>query len=217
MSDPRLDMPQLRIGDEPAGAAEAGPPPAWHELLGRWLAGAIDSGLVGQGNAMQVATLGADGHPAVRSVLCKGIDERGAVFYTNLESDKARQLGAHPHAEAVLAWVPLERQVRIRGPVEPVGREQTLEYWATRPRGSQLGAWASPQSRPLPSRAWLDQRFDEAEARFAGGQVPLPPHWGGFRIVADRVEFWAGGPDRRHERLLWRRSGEDWAIERLAP
>lgn len=217
MTDARLDLANLRTSYDLGRMADPAPAARWHDVLGEWFAAAIDSGRVGQGNAMQVATIGADGHPANRSVLCKGIDERGIVFYTNLESDKARQLDAHPFAEAVLAWIPLERQIRIRGAVERVSESETLAYWATRPRGSQLGAWASPQSQVLPSRAWLDERFDEAESRFAGQDVPLPPNWGGFRIVADRVEFWQGGPDRLHDRLLWRRAGEDWVIERLAP
>lgn len=212
-----LDLANLRTSYDLGRMPEPSPAARWHDVLAQWLAAAIASGAVGQGNAMQVATLGEDGHPAVRSVLCKGVDERGVVFYTNLDSDKGRQLRAHPFAEAVLAWVPLERQIRIRGGVERVSRDEALAYWATRPRGSQLSAWASPQSRVLPGRAWLDERFDEAESRFAGRDVPLPANWGGFRIVPQRVEFWQGGPDRLHDRMLWRRAGEDWVIERLAP
>lgn len=206
---------RARLNDPGDGAA-----PTWWELLGEWFDAAIASGKVGQGNAMQVATLGEDGHPSVRSVLCKGMDERGVVFYTNLESDKGRQISAHPYVEAVIAWVPLERQIRVRGPIELVSQQEALEYWSGRPRGSQLGAWASPQSSVVPNRAWLDERFDQIEARIGDGDVPLPPYWGGLRIVPHRVEFWQGGPDRLHDRLLWRRvegAAGDWVIERLAP
>jgi len=221
MADEPLNLADLRVSydlgrlDDPA----AGAAPSWWDLAARWFQAAIASGKVGQGNAMQVATTGLDGHPSVRSVLCKGLDERGVVFYTNLGSDKSRELVHHPFAEAVIAWVPLERQIRIRGPVSRVSDPEAQQYWAGRPRGSQLGAWASPQSQVVTDRAWLDARFDEVERRFGEDAVPLPPFWGGWRIEPTRVEFWQGGPDRLHDRLLFRRPAgvTDWAVQRLAP
>jgi pyridoxamine 5'-phosphate oxidase len=149
--------------------------------------------------------------------LCKGLDERGVVFYTNYDSAKGRDLDARPYAAAVLAWVSMQRQVRVTGRVSRVSAAETAEYFHTRPRGSQLGAWASPQSAVLPSRAVLDEQWDAAERRFAGADVPVPPHWGGYLITPDSVEFWQGRPDRLHDRLRYRQEGQTWSLERLAP
>lgn len=191
--------------------------PDWYTQLRSWFDEAAASGLVGEANAIQLATVTPEGRPAVRTVLVKGLDERGIVFYTNQESAKARDLADRPYAAAVFAWLPLERQVRLAGPVEAVTRAETEAYFAGRPRGSQIGAWASPQSDVVASRAELDEKVREIEERFAGADVPAPPFWGGYRISPDVVEFWQGRTDRMHDRMRYRRAEDGWTIERLAP
>ena len=192
-------------------------PPDWLALFGAWFADASETLSYTEANAMQVATADATGRPSVRTVLLKGFDHRGVVFFTNYDSAKGRDLAGRPYAAAVLAWVPLERQVRFSGPCTPVRRAEAEAYFATRPRGSQLGAWASPQSQVVPSRGELDRLEQEVTARFEGSDVPAPPHWGGFLLAADTVEFWQGRRDRMHDRLRYRREGAVWRIERLAP
>jgi pyridoxamine 5'-phosphate oxidase len=196
---------------------ESTAPPHWFALFSEWFAAAAAELVTVEVNAMQVATVDAAGRPAVRTVLLKAFDERGAVFYTNYTSAKGRDLDAHPYAAAVLAWLAHERQVRISGPVERVSRAETEAYFASRPRGSQLGAWASDQSAVVPSRAVLDEAERAVAERFAGRDIPAPEHWGGFRIAPEAVEFWQGRPDRLHDRLRYRRDGERWLLERLAP
>jgi pyridoxamine 5'-phosphate oxidase len=191
--------------------------PTWHAQFGHWLADAIAAGLP-EPNAMVLATADADGRPAARTVLLKGYDESGFVFYTNYRSRKARDLAAHPYASAVFLWLALHRQVVVCGAVEPVSRAETEAYFAVRPRGAQLGAWASAQSTVLASRAELEAAFAAAQDRFDGAAaVPAPPHWGGYRIHPDTVEFWQGRISRLHDRLRFRRIGADWIVERLAP
>lgn len=214
------DPSGMRRGYTRGWLEESTAPPSWLQLFGAW----FDETYAELGglevNAMQLATLGLDGHPAVRTVLAKGFDERGVVFYTNYTSAKARELDAHPYAAAVFAWVAQERQVRISGPVSRVERAETEAYFASRPRGSQLGAWASPQSAVVASRAVLDEAAREVADRFAGTVVPAPLHWGGYRISPEAVEFWQGRPDRLHDRLRYHRyprDGSGWLIERLAP
>jgi pyridoxamine 5'-phosphate oxidase len=189
----------------------------WLEQFRIWFDAAVADPAVVEANAMQVATVGRDGRPSVRTVLLKGLDEQGLVFYTNYASAKADDLAAHPYAAAVFTWLAHERQVRVSGPVRKVSAQETEEYWASRPRGSQLGAWASPQSAVVASRAALDALVDEVTARFGDGPIPLPLHWGGYRIIPDVVEFWQGRSDRLHDRIRYRYDGAAWVRERLAP
>lgn len=169
-------------------------------------------------NAMTLATAGADCRPSARLVLLKGFDASGFVFYTNYESRKARELAANPWAALVFFWPQLARQVRIEGRVEPVAPHESDAYFHSRPRGSQLGAWASHQSQVISSRAVLDQRMQELVAAYQARPVPRPPYWGGYRLAPTMVEFWQGRPNRLHDRLRYRRLEDGgWLIERLAP
>ena len=169
--------------------------------------------------AMVLSTVGPDGRPSARVVLMKGFDASGFVFYTNLQSRKGRELETQPAAALTFHFGPLRRQVRVEGVVHPVSVEEADRYFATRPRGSQLGAWASAQSEPLDDRATLERRFAEVEARFRGQSVPRPPHWSGYRLVPDRMEFWLGREDRLHEREVFTRErpGAPWTLQYLYP
>ncbi|HEY2156020.1 MAG TPA: pyridoxamine 5'-phosphate oxidase [Isosphaeraceae bacterium] len=168
-------------------------------------------------NAMTLATATPDGRPSARVVLLKGFDDRGFSFFTNYQGRKARELESNPHASLVLFWQPLERQVRIDGRVERVSEAESDQYFAMRPRGAQLGAWASGQSEVVPDRAALEAALAAVERRFPDGVVPRPPHWGGYRVVPDEVEFWQGRPNRLHDRLLYRRTPGGWDLVRLSP
>lgn len=168
-------------------------------------------------HAMTLATADTDGRPSARVVLLQSIDVRGVVFFTNRRSRKGRELGRNPFASGVLHWWDLGRQARIEGAVEETTDEESTAYWSTRPRGSQIAAWASAQSTPLAGRTELDASVAEVEARFAGQDVPLPPFWGGYRIVPDRIEFWTHRDDRLHDRVLYTREPSGWRRERLAP
>lgn len=170
-----------------------------------------------EANAMSLATAGADGRPLVRTVLLKNYDERGFVFYTNLESRKARQLRENPHAALLLPWLLLERQVVITGPVERLSVADTVKYFVTRPRDSQIAAWASKQSSPLSSRKVLELEWEAFKRKFSAGEVPLPDFWGGYRVIPESIEFWQGGANRLHDRILYSRAGDNWKIGRLAP
>ena len=181
-----------------------------------WLNEAVDAG-VREANAMVLATASPDGRPSARTVLLKGLDERGLVFYTNLGSAKSSQLIANPRAAAVFTWIELERQVRTAGHVEAISDEEADAYFASRPREAQLSAWASPQSRPIPNREWLLEQVAKIEARFGDGPLPRPETWGGWRLVPDEVEIWQGRAHRLHDRIRYRRQGEVWLRDRLAP
>jgi pyridoxamine 5'-phosphate oxidase len=218
-------MAAMRAEYSLAGLAEEDLAADWVTQFDRWLQDAITAELP-EPNAMVVATAAPTGQVASRTVLCKGVDADGVVFYTNLGSDKSRDLQANPWGAATFPWIGLQRQVHVRGAVQRVSDELAQAYWATRPRGSRLGAWASPQSTVLPDRAALESLQDEVAQRFGGADpvmdatnpVPLPDFWGGWRIVPETVEFWQGRRARLHDRLRYRRdSAGDWVIERLAP
>jgi pyridoxamine 5'-phosphate oxidase len=169
-------------------------------------------------NAMTLATATPDGRPSARMVLLKGVDARGFTFFTNYESRKGGELDANPRAALVFFWVQLERQVRVEGRVERLSAEESDAYFASRPEGSQLGAWASQQSAVLPERGPLETRYEELRAQYEGHEVARPPFWGGFRVVPETVEFWQGRVNRLHDRLRYRRQGDDsWVVERLSP
>jgi pyridoxamine 5'-phosphate oxidase len=168
--------------------------------------------------ATTLATADRGGRPSARIVLLKGFDERGFVFYTNYESDKARELAVNPRAALLFYWAVLDRQVRVEGTVEKTSREESAAYFESRPRGSRLGAWASPQSRPVAGRQEIERLLEDVAGRFAEGDVPLPDFWGGYRVRHETVEFWQGRPSRLHDRLRYARQAEGgWRIERLAP
>ena len=168
-------------------------------------------------NAMILATADKQGRPEARTVLLKGFDTAGFVFYTNYESAKAQQLNDNPFCSLLFFWKELERQVRIIGAVEKVSAIETAEYFNSRPEGSRIGAWASPQSRVVADKQWLENNYREYEVKFKEGEIPVPYHWGGYRVVAERIEFWQGRPNRMHDRIQYRKEAGRWIIERLAP
>ncbi len=215
MKTPPDDLAQLRKSYERAAldeeASEADP----LKQFQAWLAQAIDARLP-EPNAMTLATVGPDGRPSTRIVLIKGLDARGIVWYTNYESRKGRELGGQPFAALQFHWVELERVVRIEGRVEKVAEAESDTYYASRPLDSRIGAWASPQSQVIPSRAVLVASAARYSAQFLLNP-PRPPHWGGYRLVPDRWEFWQGRPSRLHDRLRYRLDSGNWVRERLAP
>jgi pyridoxamine 5'-phosphate oxidase len=194
--------------------AEVAPEPI--AQFNAWFAAAGEAGIY-EPEAMTVSTVDADGHPTSRFVLLRGLDERGFSFYTNYRSAKGRALEAHPYAALTFGWLQIHRSVRVEGPVQRLPEAESDAYFASRPRGARLGAWVSPQSAVIAGREELDRAFAEAEARYAGGEIPRPPHWGGFLVRPRRVEFWEGRPNRLHDRVRYERDGEGWRIERLAP
>jgi pyridoxamine 5'-phosphate oxidase len=193
---------------------DAGPDPL--ELFDRWFKEA-EAGEPNDPEAVALATVGPDGMPSARMVLLKGYDRAGFVFYTNLESRKGRQLASSPKAALCFHWKSLRRSVRVEGVAHPVDDAEADAYFATRPRASRIGAWASDQSRPLAGRFELEKRVAEFTARFALGEIPRPPHWSGFRVAPERIEFWQNGAFRLHDRLVYLREGDGWRTERLYP
>lgn len=183
--------------------------------FGIWLADAVQAGL-NEPNAMTLSTVTSDGAPDARIVLLKGVDAAGFRFFTNYESAKGRHLAAEPRASLLFFWGDLERQVRVAGRVEKLGRDETAAYFHTRPRSSQLGAWASAQSQVIPDRTWLENRFAALERQYPG-EVPVPPLWGGYLLRPESLEFWQGRTSRLHDRLRYRQNAGRWMIERLSP
>lgn len=210
--------PMRRDYDNAADLDRDGLAADWHTQFGRWFAEAVDAGLP-EPNAMVLATADADGRPSSRTVLLKDYDATGLVLFTNYGSRKGREALANPYVSLLFPWFAMSRQVEIRGAVRPVSRAESEAYFATRPRGSQLGAWASPQSQVLPDRATLVAGFESAAQRFPAPEpVPAPPYWGGLRVVPETVEFWQGRSSRLHDRLRYRReSAGGWVIDRIAP
>jgi pyridoxamine 5'-phosphate oxidase len=207
-----LTLGQGVTGGLPEGAERADP----IELFEAWFAAARDSGIL-LPESVTLATSTADGVPSARMVLLKGVDARGFVFFTNYVSQKAREIEENPRAALCFHWAVLQRQVRVAGQVSRVSREESATYFATRGRGSQIGAWASRQSETLPGREELERRARDTEERFDDGDVPLPPFWGGYRIEPLRIEFWQGRADRLHDRLVFLREGARWTTQRLYP
>lgn len=186
------------------------------EQFGRWWQEATES-QIDEINAMTLCTVNADGRPQGRIVLLKGFDERGFTFFTNYQSHKGNELAARPYASLVFFWKELERQVRIGGVVSKVSAEESDAYFQSRPEGSRLGAWASPQSQVINDREVLEKNLGELQERFAGEFIPRPPHWGGYCVTPDSIEFWQGRPSRLHDRLLYTKENGAWRLERLAP
>jgi pyridoxamine 5'-phosphate oxidase len=195
--------------------ADAGDDP--FALFRRWFAAAVAADLP-EPNAMTLATATPDGTPSARVVLLKALDDRGFTFFTNYDSRKGREMAANPRVALVFLWHPLERQVRVEGTVETVTPEESDAYFAVRPLGSRLGAWASAQSAIIPDRAFLERQHAELMAKYSDGNVPRPPHWGGYRVLPTVIEFWQGRPSRLHDRIRFtRQSDGTWKKERLAP
>ena len=205
----RLDYGASQLLEEQAGMDP-------HTLFTRWYAEAGEGG-VREPSAMSVCTVGQDGMPSSRIVLLRSVADSVFTFFTNYEGRKGRELSAHPQASLLFFWPELERQVRVEGLVSRVAREVSEQYFASRPRDSQLGAWTSMQSAYLWDRAQLEQALAETTARFEGQEIPCPPHWGGYALTASAYEFWQGRPARLHDRLRYTRSGGTWLRDRLAP
>jgi pyridoxamine 5'-phosphate oxidase len=203
----QYDRGELRRENLHAGALEQ---------FAAWMSEACEAGLI-EPNAMSLATVGADGVPTQRTVLLKSLDTRGLVFYTNLESRKARQIAENANVSLLFLWLELQRQVTISGIAERVPTSEALAYFVTRPFGSQLGAWASPQSQVISARALLEEKWEEVKRKFQEGHVPMPSFWGGFRVVPRKIEFWQGRGHRLHDRFRYTRLDDSWKIERLAP
>ena len=211
------ELPGMREDYRAASLTAEALAPSWHEQLLAWVAEARDAGLP-DANAMVLATGDEEGRLTTRTVLAKDVDSRGVTFFTNYTSEKSHQLRQTRRASATFPWLALQRQATVIGTVELLSAEETLDYWRTRPRGSQLGAWASPQSTVVRDREALDALLASVTERFADSEeIPAPPHWGGWRIRPTHVEFWQGRPDRLHDRLRFRDAGRSWVVERLAP
>ncbi len=212
-----LSIANLRQDYTLAGLTEADADLDPFKQFSLWFSQAVKAQLL-EPNAMTLATLNPDGHPAARIVLLKGFDERGFIFYTNYNSAKGQDLTTHPWAALVFLWKELERQVRLEGKVEPISPQESDAYFSTRPLNSQIGAWASAQSQVVSSREQLEYKFSEYEQKFTSERITRPPHWGGFRVVPHLFEFWQGRSSRLHDRLSYRLKGQNqWIRERLSP
>jgi len=211
------NLRDLRVSYESAELLEATAPADPYELFRGWLQDALVHELP-EPNAMSLATIGLDGGPSARTVLLKGLDGEGFHFFTNYHSRKGAELAANPRAAAVFLWTDRHRQVTIRGHVAKLPREEAESYFASRPHGHQIGAWVSEQSQVIPGREWLEAREAEMSSRFPEAQVPCPPHWGGYTLQPDEIEFWQGRVSRLHDRLRYtREENGSWKIERLSP
>jgi pyridoxamine 5'-phosphate oxidase len=213
--DPLAQLAAMRRSYAAAGLEEADLAPTWLGQFGRWFADAVAAPLI-EPNAMVLATAAPDGRPSARTVLLKGVDDRGFVFYTNHDSRKGREARANPYAAIVFPWHDMSRQVLVNGPVQELSAEDSDAYFATRPRDARLGAHASPQSQVIASREELERALEALSARYPD-DVPRPENWGGLRVVPDTVEFWQGRLHRLHDRLRYRREADGWVVERLAP
>ena len=208
------DLASLRREYAAAGLSEADLAPTWQEQFARWFA---EAAALREPNAMVLATVDAAGVPNARTVLLKAVDARGFVFFTNYTSPKSTELEANPHASLVFPWIDIERQVVVLGTVQRISEADTEVYFRSRPRAAQIGAWASHQSSVIADRGVLEARQAELVARFDGADVPVPPFWGGLRVVPASVEFWQGRASRLHDRLRYRAEAGDWVVERLSP
>lgn len=212
-----MDLSELRQSYTKGSFSEGDLLPSPFAQFEKWFREA-ESAQLEEPNAMCLATADADGQPSTRVVLLKDFSERGLVFFTNYESRKARELDANPKAGANFLWLPLQRQVNVVGSVERVSKAESLKYFLSRPLGSQLGAWSSPQSRVITSRSILETKLEQMKRKFSEGKIPLPDHWGGYRIVPERFEFWQGRPNRLHDRFAYSLSDTgEWSVARLAP
>jgi pyridoxamine 5'-phosphate oxidase len=211
-----MDLSELRQSYSKGSFSEEDLLASPFEQFERWFQQAMDAQLE-EPNAMCLASVSEEGQPSTRIVLLKDFSAKGLTFYTNYESRKAAELEATGKVAANFLWLPLQRQVNVTGRVERVSRADSLKYFLSRPFGSQLGAWSSPQSKVITSRSILETKLDQMKRKFAAGKVPLPDHWGGYRIVPESFEFWQGRPNRLHDRFMYRLSDGQWTAERLAP